>query len=286
MDASSSSAAGDAARADASHDAASARDAGSTPGDSGGQALDAAAAQDATSIADASTRDSGSQGGDAATTSFEPCPTDGGVCKILPLGDSITYGIDYAGAYRVELFHDALMDHKNITFVGDKSLDDGPAMVDGVAFPQDNQGHSGWTIAQIDGLIPSPALDQNPHIILLHIGTNDMYTTTNPVAQAPQRLGTLIDHIVAAAPNALLVVAQITPLQNATWEQQVQTYNAAVPGVVQMRASAGKHVLLVDMHTGFQVSTMLTLSDGIHPNQTGYNWMGDKWYGVIKSYLP
>jgi len=27
-------------------------------------------------------------------------------------------------------------------------------------------------------------------------------------------------------------------------------------------------------------------SDGIHPNQTGYNWMGDTWYSVISSYFP
>jgi lysophospholipase L1-like esterase len=24
-------------------------------------------------------------------------------------------------------------------------------------------------------------------------------------------------------------------------------------------------------------------SDGIHPNQTGYNWMGDTWYATVGS---
>jgi lysophospholipase L1-like esterase len=91
--------------------------------------------------------------------------------------------------------------------------------------------------------------------------------------------------IVAGVPNALLVVAQITPLQNSTWETRVVTYNAAIPAVVAARSSAGKHVLLVDMHTGFQVSTMLS-SDGVHPNQTGYNHMGDVWYAAIKALLP
>src|SRR4029077_953564 len=135
----------------------------------------------------------------------------------------------------------------------DSSLANGPTTVDGVAFPQDNQGHSGWTIDQISPLIPSPALQQNPHVILLHIGTNDIYSTTQSPAQAPMRLGALIDKIVAAAPNALVVVAQITPLGNTTWESTVVTYNAAIPAVVQARASAGKHVQLVDQHTGFQV---------------------------------
>jgi hypothetical protein len=222
---------------------------------------------------------------DASSGVYDPCPTDGGICTILPLGDSITYGIQYAGAYRVELFSDAVKDHKNITFLGDPSLADGPATVDGVPFPPDNQGHSGWTIDQIAGLVPTPALQPIPDIILLMAGTNDMYSTTQPVAQAPTRLGALLDKIVAAAPNALLVVAQITPLQNSAWETQVVTYDAALPAVVAARASAGKHILLVDMHTGFQVSTMLS-SDGIHPNQTGYNHMGDVWYAAIQSVLP
>jgi lysophospholipase L1-like esterase len=158
----------------------------------------------------------------------------------------------------------------------------GPAMVDGMTFPMDNEGHSGWTIMQEEGLIPNPALMMNPNIILLHIGTNDLYTT---LGGAPMRLGTLIDMIVAAAPQALLVVAQITPLAAATGEANVVMYNATIPATVQARASAGKHVIMVDQHTGFQVSTMLS-TDGIHPNQTGYNHMGDVWYAAMSSILP
>jgi len=46
----------------------------------------------------------------------------------------------------------------------------------------------------------------------------------------------------------------------------------------------GKHILMVDVNTGFNVQTMLS-GDGIHPNMTGYNWMGDQWYPVIGGYL-
>jgi hypothetical protein len=49
----------------------------------------------------------------------------------------------------------------------------------------------------------------------------------------------------------------------------VNGYNSMIPGVVQMKASQGKHVV-VDMNTGF---TMLS-PDGIHPDQAGYNTMG------------
>jgi hypothetical protein len=261
-------------------------------GDSGARVSEAAAMGDGAGqgAGDAASADArplspdGGPGQEAGPGPQSPCPTDGGSCRILPLGDSITYGIQYAGAYRVELFQDTVNAHQNITFVGDHSLANGPAMVSGVPFPQDNDGHNGWTIDQIAGLVPSPALQTNPDIVLLMIGTNDMYSQSQPVAQAPQRLAALLDKILGANAHALLVVAEITPLQNSAWETQVQSYNAAIPALVQTRAAAGKHVALVDMHTGFVAATMLS-SDGVHPNKAGYDHMGDVWYAAVKAVL-
>ena len=65
----------------------------------------------------------------------------------------------------------------------------------------------------------------------------------------------------------------------------IKAYNQALPGLVQQRAAAGKHVALVDMYTGFNTSTMLG-SDSIHPNSTGYKFMADHWYAAIGSLLP
>ncbi len=92
------------------------------------------------------------------------------------------------------------------------------------------------------------------------------------------------DEIIAAAPDALVVVAKITPLSTTAWNATVKAYNDAIPGLVQTRAAAGKHVILADMNTGF-TSAMLH-SDGIHPVQAGYDFMGDEWYAVIGDLLP
>jgi lysophospholipase L1-like esterase len=213
--------------------------------------------------------------------SYNPCPTNGDPCKILPLGDSITWGIQYDGAYRVELFTKAVAAGQKITFTG--SLSNGPAMVSNVAFPKSNEGHSGWTISQIDGLVPSPAFTTLPNIVLLMAGTNDVYASSGQ-AQMPDRLGKLLDDIIKAAPNALLVVGKITPLSNTSWTATIKTYNDAIPGLVQTRAAAGKHVLLVDLNTGFTAG-MLS-SDGVHPNKSGYDFMGDRWYAAISDVLP
>jgi hypothetical protein len=213
-------------------------------------------------------------GGSSASTEFKPCPATG-ACKILPLGDSITDGIGFSGGYRVQLFHLAVMNMKNVTFVGSKM--NGPMTVDGMPFPPKHEGTSGITIGGLDGRIPMPGLNEIPHIVLLHIGTNDMYMSP---AGAADRLATLIDGIVTTAPDALVVVAKIIPLSSGA--SAVATYNEAIPAVVQKQIDAKKHVILIDQFTGFPTSE---LGDGVHPNMAGYSRMAEKWYAAISSYL-
>jgi len=252
---------------------------------------------------DGGSRDGGPTARDAADASaleaggggsggFDPCPVTGD-CKILPLGDSITAGAGAQpgdnGGYRVELFTKAVADSKHITFVG--SLTSGPSTVSGQTFPKNHEGHIGWKIDQVGGIATtSQALKDLPHIVLLFIGTNDEGYASS-AAGASDRLGLLIDKIIAALPNALLVVSSIYPFPgckdtNYTATQcatNVATYDAAIPAVIQQRVAQGKHLLSVDMSTP---PTGALSTDGVHPNDTvGYPWMGDTWYAAIASYL-
>jgi lysophospholipase L1-like esterase len=237
----------------------------------------------------------GASGAGGSGGGYQPCPTDGAPCKILPLGDSITWGVGDEGnaGYRGPFFALAVAAKQNITFTG--SLSNGPNTVSGQPFPKRNEGHSGWTISTpnaasgsvpgISALIPSPAFDSgnggSPHVILLMIGTNDVGNSTG--AQIADRLKMLIDKITGAAPNALIVVAKITPV---SWASSVvNAYNDAIPGVVQSGVAAGKHLLVADMNTGFDSATMLS-SDNLHPNSTGYKFMASRWYAVVGSLFP
>ena len=220
---------------------------------------------------------SGGSTGGSGGAAYNPCPPSGQPCKILPLGDSITEGLGstHSGAYRVDLFHRALGASKRITFVGSRRA--GPSMVDGTTFPRNHEGYSGYTIDQIAGMIPRIVDADPPHIILLMIGTNDMYRMG--AAEAPRRLETLLDKLLAAIPDGLLVAAQIIPLPRNT---NVEAYNAAIPALVQKRAAEGKHIVLVDQFTGFPNSE---LADGVHPNDVGYRRMAGVWYGAIDDFL-
>ncbi|HEU5075750.1 MAG TPA: SGNH/GDSL hydrolase family protein [Polyangiaceae bacterium] len=206
----------------------------------------------------------------------------------MPFGDSITDGVgssDQAG-YRTRLFELVVQANQKLTFVGSRSS--GPAMIAGQSFPRNHEGHPGWTIDPgfvsfgdgISTLIPEPAFNTLPHIVLLMIGTNDVNAEqgTDSIAD---RLEPLLDAIVATAPEALIVVAVPTPL---SWNPaSLQTYSQRIPEIVAERVAQGEHMLVADMS---QMPASGLASDGVHPNDQGYVYMADVWYEAIKDVLP
>jgi lysophospholipase L1-like esterase len=238
---------------------------------------------------------SGGAGGSAA---YNPCPTNGTECKIMPLGDSITDGCcgentkSMGGSYRVELFHLSLMNNKKLTFVGSHSS--GPGMVDNVAFPKKQEGHAGWTIAdgggreglqdQVEGWLKATP----PDIVTLMIGTNDVDIQLD-LPNAPKRLGALVDTITKTSPNALVVVAQMVPTRTDSENTRVQAFNAGLPAVVKTFADAGKHVILVDMYGAYTKNADYKnayLANGLHPSDAGYAVMANTWWAAIGNLLP
>jgi lysophospholipase L1-like esterase len=146
------------------------------------------------------------------------------------------------------------------------------------------------TIGTRKGLLPLMAPNAKqymPHIVLVMIGTNDINDQLE-VATAPDRLASLIDDTSAAAPDALVVVAQLIPTRTDSLNVEVQAYNAAIPAMVSARANAGKHITTVDMYSAFTANPNYKnalLFDGLHPNDAGYALMAQVWYRAISKYL-
>ena len=220
----------------------------------------------------------GTGGTGAGGSGSNPCKAS--PCVILPLGDSITHGYsstDDAG-YRSALFKAIVAANQNVTFIG--SLSNGPGTVSSKTFPKNHEGHDGITVTGITGWVPpAKSFSTTPHIVLLHIGTNDMTSNADPTTTANQ-LSTLITNLVNAAPNALIVVAKIVPLGYSN--SNYTSYIAKIPDVV--KAHAGKNVIMVDMST--LPSSDIRGSGNVHPTDKGYADMADIWYGAIKAYLP
>lgn len=212
--------------------------------------------------------------GTGGAVGFQPCP-EAGACKILPLGDSITRGFPDQESYRVRLFELAVADDHEITFVGSRM--GGPDTAAEQTFPRNHEGVDGETVNQIANRVPSPALSDMPHIVLLHAGTNDL---TGNNANVSAHMASLLDELIAEAPDALIVVARVIPIFYML--DGVNSYNDSVEGLAEERASAGAHIIVVDQFEDFPEAD---LDDIVHPNQNGYERMAQKWYDSIQPYL-
>ncbi|KIN03426.1 carbohydrate esterase family 3 protein, partial [Oidiodendron maius Zn] len=192
--------------------------------------------------------------------------------RIQALGDSITFGYlsSDGNGYRLQLQND--LSGSDLQYVG--SLRAG-TMADNF-----NEGHSGATIVQIQKYATLSETDR-PSIILIHAGSNDLNNNppTDPWSSAPARLAALIDSVIAACPDATILVAQLIGNSNADVQARINTFNSQIPALVASRVSAGHHVLTIDMSS----VTSQYLSDGLHPNDQGYNMMGDLWYAGIQN---
>ncbi|KAJ7189174.1 lipolytic enzyme [Mycena filopes] len=192
--------------------------------------------------------------------------------RLLPLGDSITYGFTSSdgNGYRAAL-HDMLQPGNTLDFIG--SIKSG-TMVD-----NDNEGHIGAIISQIaQSATNALALPARPNVVLLMAGTNDILD--NISSGAPALLSSLIDTIFSTCPDAAVLVATLTPLTTtSTIQASVDTFNAAVTQLVNTRKAAGQHILLANMAPALGAGDLI---DGIHPTDAGYVKMANVWFPVVQ----
>jgi lysophospholipase L1-like esterase len=140
-----------------------------------------------------------------------------------------------------------------------------------------NEGHPGALIDEIANFAKL-SLPQRPNIILMMAGTNDM-ATGNRTASAPDRLGKLIDECIGMCPDAVVLVAKLTPASDSGLMERIKTFNGAVDGVVNERMKKGAKVTSVDM---LEFLTAADLQDGLHPNDGGYEKMATAWFSGLQ----
>ncbi len=224
--------------------------------------------------------------------------------KIMPLGDSITYGYDGTNAgYRGPLYSLLKPLAADFVYVGSSQERSG-------FLPSEqryNEGHSSYTLQDasnnLDGFDNARFLQYGgaernangghwltgggdsgrgplyPDAILMMLGTNDL--------TAPQgvdtRLHALIAKITTLRPQAKLLVAKITPARQLP--EAVDSYNAIVESTVASFKAAGADVHLVDLFRDFPLNGLI--ADQVHPNDTGFNWMAIQWHeAIIRAFTP
>jgi lysophospholipase L1-like esterase len=204
--------------------------------------------------------------------------------RIMPLGDSITAG---PGCWRAKLWNRLqTTGFTNIDFVG--SVSDGGGCNPGFPYDFDHEGHGGFSATGIaDNNQLPPWLDAaRPDIVLMHLGTNDMWGGFIPTATKLAAFTKLVGQMRANNPNMKIIVAQIIPMSQsacATCPADVMAFDNALPGWAAGLTTAQSPIVLADLWTGFDA--VADTVDGVHPNDGGFQKMANAWYPPLAQVL-
>lgn len=242
--------------------------------------------------------------------------------KIMALGDSITdgYWTGSSDGYRKYLYYALTQAGYNIDMVGSKSggnsWDDSNANYttsDGITISYDgnHDGHSQayissksgqyWNLYDIikegSGTAPNTIKNNDPDIVLLLIGTNDImgagqYGNVLDVATYEDRLKELIDEIYKQKPNVQLIIMSPPPIyadySTADWlnghqsemDSNITNCITAIKNVVDYYNNNQYICKYLDLNSEFSKNAKYTdytvlLEDYCHPSDIGYHVMGD-----------
>ena len=223
---------------------------------------------------------------------------DNPVLRIMPLGDSITHGSQSVrgNGYRAPLYVALTNLGYNVDYVGTET--DNYGKVDPFLADSDHEGHSGWKLENASNGIYNYIQDffaqiDDPHVILLHLGTND--TGDNETvfrSEATNRLVRLLDRIYECQPSAKVVVTTLMRRYTTAGDTEnnwkyiaiTNVFNPAVPGIVAAQQAKGQAAYFLDMHAA--VPTFDQIADTVHPNDVGYTNMANAWVSAVTSIVP
>ena len=208
--------------------------------------------------------------------------------RIMPLGDSITWGAPVAGGYRLPLYNLLTQAGYEVDYVG--TLKENPSS----DLPDpDHEGHSGWVSSDPSGTHSFGGLYQNlgswlaqvdvPDVILVHAGTNDGNDAS------VERLKAIATRLHALTPTTHIIMTTILghPTANNQFMDRHLAVNAGIRSMVDELAAKGWPVHYLDMYSALDYTVPEgkqhpdDLSDGLHPSAQGYAKMANAWFGAI-----
>ena len=209
---------------------------------------------------------------------------------VMPLGDSITYGLYGSyGGYRGYLFDRLISRSYDFYFVGGRS-DNSPGTIDPF-----HEGHPGWRAERIrdnvyEFLIANPA-----DLVLLHIGTNDISGIPDGLSESNWKsqvqaqvseVSQILDTIDEFSENTVVMLALIISRTDEAQKTYTSYFNQRLRQMAEARTN--DNVVVVDMELGaglvYSTAGGGDLADYLHPNDNGYKKMANVWFSAIDSY--
>ncbi len=212
----------------------------------------------------------------------------------MPLGDSITrgwYGSAYSWGYRKPLYDALTNGGYSFDFVGCKVIGN---------FPDPNhEGRDGWradeilngrTSAPSEGKLVDWLSKDQPDVVLLHIGTNDVTAGgQNADANEVNAILNVIDayendndtHVTVIL--ALIINRRLD--SSSTKRSQTTQFNRDVNNIALSRIANGDDIIIVDMESVLNYNIGVDMADEVHPNDAGYTKMAAVWYDALADYI-
>ncbi len=210
--------------------------------------------------------------------------------RIMPLGDSITEGAGSAqgGGYRTPLYQQLTALDYNVDLVGANTANPSQILID--AGETHHQGHGGWrishpTIGLYEHLVGWAPSIETPHVILVHVGTND--TNDGDYEHAINRYDKMIDRLLELYPNAYVVATTLLERgDNTSLNDKIHAYfNPFVEQLVADQVAKGHtRVCFLDMNSKLTLDDMP--ADRLHPDDSGYAKMASAWTAKIQEIFP
>ncbi len=216
-----------------------------------------------------------------------------GTRRIMPLGDSITWGVDsvtpdsetgdliigpeaeYAIGYRKKLYQLLSDAGYAFDFVGGEHNGSAAGLPD-----TDHQGISGITSQEVANNIGYWLNDTPPDVILLHIGTNDHDTDVSAVNDI---LTTIDQWSKDHHTNIQVLLARIIDARPFGQNAIIQGFNHNLENLV---ATHWPKVLPVDQFSALTYPDDMSQNDvtGLHPAQSGYDKMAQRWFETLQKH--
>jgi len=234
----------------------------------------------------------------AAPAALGPLTTEGGMIRIMAVGDSITAST----CWRANLWQ-----HLTQSFPGRFDLvGSSSSRQDCVAgYDADNQGYGSSLVTEIAAGITTartcqptcPALSdlqqafsaQRADVALMHFGTNDVWNS-HPTEDIVSAYTAVVEALRTANPRVVILVAQIIPMNvtDATCggctcagcPGNVPALNTRIVSWATEHDSADSPIRVVDQFTGYDAA--LDNGDGVHPNAQGAQKIADHWFAALE----
>lgn len=175
------------------------------------------------------------------------------IIKLLMMGDSITVGFPYDPGFRAYV--------RDYQTVGSQ--------------PGGHEGHGGWRASggPEGGILAHAARwteKYDPHIVFILAGANDILAGE----EDPQAFQGIVESICQANPDTRILVGTLPLIRG--YEEQVKIFNSDLRKLMDDKATIVELETLLDPEMDY-------FKDGLHPNEHGYQLIGQALNDALQS---